>query len=141
MVGNYGYPFTYGDNLTEEQARKSLKEVLIGTMVIVSLYLVTTQAANAVDKKVLPPGKLLAPTPSADKGIFDRIAATVYSSCANKSSDYWVGVGVGVSIVTVVLMDRYTTKVIPPLSATQIAINYFDAYLGNLRQGLNVTLP
>jgi hypothetical protein len=83
MVGNYGYPFTYGDNLTEEQARKSLKEVLIGTMVIVSLYLVTTQAANAVDKKVLRPGKLPAPAPSADKGIFDRIAATVYSSCAN----------------------------------------------------------
>jgi hypothetical protein len=81
MVVNYGYSFTYGDNLTE--ARKSLKKVLIGTMVILSLYLVTTQPANAVNKKVLPPGKLPAPAPSADKGIFDRIAATVYSSCAN----------------------------------------------------------
>jgi hypothetical protein len=109
-------------------------------MVILSLYLVTTQAANAVDKKVLPLGKLTAPAPSADKGIFDRIAATVYSSCANKSSNYWVGVACGVSIVTVVLMDRYTTKVIPPMSPNEIAINYLGAYLRNLREGLNVTL-
>jgi hypothetical protein len=115
------YPFTYGDDLTQEQANKRLKEVLVGATVVISLYLVIKQAANAANGKPSPRGKLPAPDTSADKGIFDRIIATVSSTCANKTGNFWVGVVCGLAILTVAVMDRSTPKI----------IESFDSYSSN----------
>lgn len=49
------YPVTYGDDLTQEQAIKSLKEIQIRARVVISLYLLTTQVANAADGTIPPP--------------------------------------------------------------------------------------
>lgn len=51
-----GYPITYGDNLTPEQANKSLKEVQMAAMLVISVYLLLNQVANAADGNTSPSG-------------------------------------------------------------------------------------
>jgi hypothetical protein len=59
-----GYPITYGDDLTQEQANKNFKEVRFGALLVLSFYLVLKQTAHAADGKPSPPGTSPSPDPS-----------------------------------------------------------------------------
>lgn len=104
-----GYPITYGDNLTQEQANKSLKEVQIGAMLVISVYLLLNKAANAADGNTSPSGIPQTPnntavcpaTPTntnAGKEILAGIAATISSTGAN-TGNFWIGVTCGLVVL------------------------------------------
>ena len=103
-----GYPYSYGDDLTEEQVSASLKEIKRGFLVASSVYSVwalaslakPAHASDACPNPRTPPDSpaQIAPTPStkpisdSQKGI---ITAAVSSICglAAQTGDFWIGVG------------------------------------------------
>jgi hypothetical protein len=111
-----GYPITDGDDLTQEEVNKNLKEfakdVTVGTLLAISLYLVLKQAAYAADgkpsspgpspSKVSPPGSNtgILPAPPKSKSperiiseeILVGIAAAICTAAA-KSPVIWVTFG------------------------------------------------
>lgn len=93
-----GYPYTYGDDLTPEQANENRKQFLLGATAVISLYFAFKKAANAVEPggpgaPAPAPGSVCpAPSPSPDRkvNILSGIAGAI---CANAitSGDWWLG--------------------------------------------------
>lgn len=120
-----GYPVTYGDDLTQEQASKNLKEVQMGAMVVISLYLLSTQVANAAEGTPPPPGPSPVPAPVPGPGpgapgicpapqpspniipkeLLAGLVATFCSTAAN-TGNFWIGVGCGLLVLTAMKMAR-----------------------------------
>ena len=114
-----GYPYSYGDDLTEEQVSASLKEVKRGFLVASSVYsvwaLASAKPAHASDACPNPgpptdsPGQI-APSPNqlskSQKGI---LTAAVSSICglASETGDFWIGVGCfGLVLIAMRLANR-----------------------------------
>lgn len=99
-----GYPYSYGDDLREEQVSASLKEIKRGFLVASSVYSVwalasSAKPAHASDACPNPgtppdsPGQIApAPISESQKGM---LTAAVSSVCglAAQTGDFWIGVG------------------------------------------------
>ena len=103
-----GYLITYGDDLTQAQANKRLKEVLVGATIVISLYLLLTQAANAANGKILPDAHDILPaaelqTNSIGKRLSAGLTTTVCSTAVNTDS-FWIGVTCDLIVVAEMIM-------------------------------------
>lgn len=117
-----GYPITYGDELTPEEAGKRLKELQMGAMFAITCYLLVTQAANAADvppslpgkPPVSPPGNspvpppgiapgqaVVAPAPPPNQSTKDFLGGLASTFCATAitSGSFWMGVMCGLIVI------------------------------------------
>jgi hypothetical protein len=114
-----GYPITYGDDLTQEEANKNLKEVRFGALLVLSLYLVLKQAAYAADGKPSPPGTSPSPDPSQieiypynhththslskKQKFFENFLTLFYTTSLTITKvNFWIGVFGGLIIIAVI---------------------------------------
>ena len=103
-----GYPYSYGDDLLEEQVSASLKEIKRGFLVAYSVYSIlalasSAKAAYASDScpnpgtPTDPPGQIApAPTPSkqlseTQSGVLTTAVGSICAMAA-QTGDFWLGV-------------------------------------------------
>ncbi len=105
-----GFPYTYGDNLLQEESRKRLGHVYLGAAITIGTYttiqLLSTQVAYAADvpNKVAPPTTppaVVTPVtgvPSTSRKIGAGFTAAICSTAVH-TGEFWVGVLCGLAVV------------------------------------------